>query len=354
MTSASLRRIALLGLVASGIAACAAHRAPAAERVGAASAPATLEGQLEELKEALVESFETGDWQMLELVSEGLRKAGLAGPDLEIFALSAERDAALRGSVAARHLIRPWGLACRALGGNGEARERLVELATAEVIVPPVPRTYRGKHQRAIGARHATQRRASDRRQARLAAALIGEKGMSALALKEITPAKISGHSTPLREAVLTVLAEEKAGGLRTLIRIACDKTGESGGWARGCSILGQLTTVMASRITYMGGFQMKVEGFLAGRMPAGLDAELLTAFKDLMAAMPKDAGTYWPRVVSIGRSMPGLKDDPKVVAALRKYFDGLKPGIRRLVSERYPEFMVTLGKKPNNEVEPF
>jgi hypothetical protein len=51
---------------------------------------------------------------------------------------------------------------------------------------------------------------------------------------------------------------------------------------------------------------------------------------------------------------MPGLKDDPKAVAALRKYFDGLKPGIRRLVSRKYPDFMVTLGKMPEPRVEQF
>src|SRR5204863_4341999 len=108
-------------------------------------APKTLQEQISYLEGALAESLRARDLGMLDMAVKGFKAAGLAGKELEISVLRAERDAAWSnagaggyGQLTPAASLEIWGLMARAKLGSEQATTALRDL-TAELPAAPPP-----------------------------------------------------------------------------------------------------------------------------------------------------------------------------------------------------------------------
>ena len=213
-----------------------------ASAIEASRAPRTLEEQITYLEGALAESLRARDLGMLELAVKGLKTAGLAGKDLEISVLRAEREASWTNLSAGYALSTPapslevWGWIARAKLGDARAVPALREL-TGDIPRPaPLPAwdktpaaEYNARRKEAEG----LAARAARGRYAFFALALLKEPGIAEKAFAAM-PAKEQDltnqipytwqYGNEVSPLVLAVLTADPEKGLGKLIARLSDE----------------------------------------------------------------------------------------------------------------------------------
>jgi len=329
MSNAAFRRAPALVATLAAATLWLGAAAPAVEPAApaAAKAPASLEDQLKVLSSALVESFNTGDWEMLELVADGVKAAGLKGPDLEVFALTSERDAALgtgagMGMWPDRNRILVWGLAFRAKLGSAQALTSLREKSQVKLTPVEYPKAGAGgvlnqeeykawsKYQAELGARNT----------ALLALALLGEKDAGTTAWDIFQKSDAGGTMwggmgpSPL---VMAVLAAEGAAGWKQLSDYCSTPEGEKDEFGRRVSVLSSLASLANVDRPGNRSQVFRVEGKLAKTLPADAAATLRASFIKLAEKVPQGDSPNFS-ILFAAQSLPGLPDDAAALAALK------------------------------------
>jgi hypothetical protein len=283
-----------------------------------AKAPETLETQLKVLNAALAESFGTGDWEMLEMVAEGVKAAGLEGSDLEIFALTAERDAALRPTPIKLTIV-AWGLAFRARMGSKPAEAALHERAFA--VLTPVERPKAGTGD-AWKAYQKYQVKIYERQEALLALALLGEKKAAAAAWEMIRENKtgsrgLAGRGPTGRKLVMAVLAADGEDGWKKLVGFCSFEEGNGAPFDARAGVLSSLAGLTGTGGAGSRSGAFRVEGKIAKALPADAPATLRSAFVKMTGKIPAEGRPPYGLVYAAG-SIPGFKEDAAAVEALK------------------------------------
>jgi len=308
-----------------------------AARAAEAKAPASLQEQLQVLSSALVESFNTGDWEMLELVADGVKAAGLKGPDLEVFVLTSERDAAFRsdpmmGMWPDRNRILVWGLAFRAKLGGEKALAALREKALAKLTPVEQPKPAKGgvfnpeeykawsKYQAELAARNT----------ALLALALLGDKDAGAPAweaLQKTDPgAGLGWAGVTASGLVLAVLAAEGEAGWKKLAGFCSPAEGDGAEFGRRVTVLASLAALANTDRPASHAQAFKVEGKLAKTLPADAGATLRAAFVKLAEKLPEAETANFSILFAAG-AIPGLTGDEAALQALKSLKGRCKTG---------------------------
>ncbi len=314
-------------LRASAIAAAAIAAAltagapPRAAETGAVKAPATLEDQLKVLNGALVESFTTADWEMLEMVARGVKAAGLKGSDLEIFALTAERDAALKIAHSKVTLI-TWGLAFRTLLGNEAASKVLRDKAFATLTPVERPKPGAAADVKAWQPYRQYQAKLHEQREALMALALLGEKKAGEVAWESIQKGKtdaggFAGRGAGHRQLAIAVLAAEGEAGWKKLVGFCAFEEGNGAPFGIRVGVLSSLAGLTGRDRPGNHSAAFKVDERIFKTLPADAPAALRAAFVKMAGKIPAEGNPPYAMIYAAG-SLPGFKDDPAAVEALK------------------------------------
>jgi hypothetical protein len=301
----------------------AAPAAPAAVK-----APASLEEQLQVLNSALVESFNSGDWEMLELVADGVKAAGLKGSDLEVFALTGERDAfasnPAMGMWPDKNRILVWGLAFRAKLGGAPALAALRAKALAKLTPVEQPKPTGGAFNPASEewkSWNKYQAELAVRNTALLALGLLGDKdaGSAAWAALQQVPGNpgwgVAG--TGAASLVMAVLAADGEAGWKKLLGFCSSPEGDAAEFDRRVAVLSALTGLAGGGGPAGRSQAFKVEGKLAKTLPADAPAALRAGFVKLAEKLPEgDAPNFG--ILYAARTLPGLAEDAAALQALK------------------------------------
>lgn len=336
MKATSIRRASLAGLAAAVLALSAATAAPAGEK--------SLADQLKVLNGALVESFTTRDWEMLELVAGGVKAAGLKGADVEMFVLRAERDAAFK-SARARGTILSWGLAFRAKLGSKDARATLRKAAFSEpepVESPGRKKLSREESLKAWAAYRKYTARRAEADAALLALAMLGEKDVKAPALERI---RAKGAPRNVRVLVFAALAADAEASWKELVKTCSTRNGGAVPFSTRTSILSTLAGLAGKDKTGKHSAGFRIEGSLAKKVPADSAAQLRKAFISLISDAQAGTRDSWT-LLWAARAIPGLKEDAAAMTALKALGGKMTGHAAKSWNTSLERF---LGKKPTN-----
>jgi hypothetical protein len=320
--SMRLSTLRVSALAAAGLAAVLAAGAPSrAAEAGAVKAPATLEDQLKVLNGALVESFATADWEMLEMVAKGAKAAGLKGRDLEIFALSAERDAALK-TAPSKVTIITWGLAFRTLLGSEVASKVLRDKAFATLTPVERPKPGGAANVKAWQPYRQYQAKLYEQREALMALALLGEKRAGAVAWESILKGKtdasgLAGRGAGHRQLVIAVLAAEGEAGWKKLVGFCSFEEGNGAPFGIRVGVLRALAGFAAGERPGSRSVVFRVDGRISKTLPADAPALLRAAFVKMAGKIPAEGNPPYGIIYAAG-SLPGFKEDAAAVEALK------------------------------------
>jgi len=313
--NASVLAAILAAFIAAGVpAACAGEGQDA-------KAPASLEEQMQALSSALAESFNGGDWDMLELAAGGAKAAGLKGQDLEVFALRSERDAALAGFGAKNRIIL-WGLAFRAKLGDERAAAALRTKALARIEPAKMPQAGGGGGASDWAAWQKYQGELTDRANALLALGLLGDKDAGRTAWEALQAAEPSAWSY-VPTLTQAVLAADKDEGWKKLFGLCAD---EAADFARRTAVFGALAGLAGGDRPGNRGQAFRVEGRLAKLLPADAAKELRATFVRLAGKFPEGAESFKCGGLTTGAGvLPGFAEDQAAMDALK----GLKGRVK-------------------------
>ena len=308
---------------------------PGSVHAAAAKGPqlASLEQQIDYLGGALTEGIRTLDWKLVCMAVDGLKAASLAGKNLELVILRAERDAALEpfgmmvtgmGSGSAAQIL-ALGMTARALAGDAQALATLRAWGTSEIpaVKPVDPAMYKDRPQDAPAAHKAylAYTQALARRDfALLGLALIKEPGIADNALAALRikgdPAQqmhMNGRSDTL---VLAAVLADPAAGFKGLIALCADETMAL---SQQTVVVQSLTQAKANPKDAGAAFTLDAE--FAALLPADTITQLAKPYVAMLKRWnPPAAGHYDYTVsflISAGHNFPTGTFDADAIAAI-------------------------------------
>jgi hypothetical protein len=302
----------------------------------------TIEQQIAYLQGAFTEAVTMRDWQMLEMVAEGLKAAGLRGTELEVVILRGEVDAAvgLRSPVGQ---VVTWGLSCRAKAGDAKALEALRELAKTDPPQGAMPdadlwRKDPAAANAAMKAFQASFAALDKRDEALLCLALLKEPGleprlMECLAAKRPASPGFGvafGRGDPLVEAVLLADPQTGWGKLTEFLNQQGEKAsfdGQLRAWQ------GAMGLLPKNRARWAGAApdNFTLEAQVLALLPKDADTQLLKPYISLLGRCPTDAFNQLNSLLSYGYALPKQEPGSEILAVL----EGLKAKIAAEVPNR-------------------
>jgi hypothetical protein len=270
---------------------------------------------------------------MLELVADGVKAAGLKGPDLEVFALTSERDAALNTAMGMwpdKNRILVWGLAFRAKLGGEKALAALREKALAKLTPVEQPKPAKGGvfNPEEYKAWSKYQADLAVRNTALLALALLGNKDAGSTAWETLLKAEpgAGGWGLTASPLVLAVLAAEGEAGWKKLAGFCSPAEGDGAEFGRRVTVLASLAALANTDRPASHAQAFKVEGKLAKTLPADAGATLRAAFVKLAEKLPEAETANFSILFAAG-AIPGLTGDEAALQALKSLKGRCKTG---------------------------
>ncbi|HLX60336.1 MAG TPA: hypothetical protein VKX17_03545 [Planctomycetota bacterium] len=336
--------------------------------------PKSLDDQLKYLEGALAESLRTRDLAMLDMTVKGFKAAKLSPPELELFVLRAERNAAWSNAAPGYLQSTPvpcleaWGQLARAKLGDDRALPALRQMSADLPPVPaPVPALGKIPAPEYVAAKKAVDdyaSRAARRQYAILALALLNEPGIADKALAALPTKEDNGsqgvstwlYGRDVSPEMLAVLAADPQNGLdRLAARLSDPKIAVK-------EQAYELYELYKLAFNSGGGAPSPDESFSAmseirRKLPKETPAKLIAAYTSILKRYSVDTKQSYDPVVQLlmtfGSGIPPKSMPPEGIAAVEEFAAKMPKESSARYRQMFDNLLRRQGKEPAPQPKP-